>query len=133
MLIEKLFIDIPTVLVMALCQVESGYNHKAIGDNGAAHGILQIHKIVVDDVNRIYYSDGIDAYTYEDRMSPTKSMEMCNLYLKHWGHSYFKKTGELPTQETLARIWNGGPNGWRKDATLKYWAKVQQALCTSKN
>ena len=30
--------------------------------------------------------------------------------------------------EARARIWNGGPQGYRKKATLKYWKKVQIAL-----
>ena len=30
--------------------------------------------------------------------------------------------------ETMARIWNGGPQGHKKQATIKYWNKVKQAL-----
>ena len=29
------------------------------------------------------------------------------------------------TPEKIARMHNGGPNGWRIDATKKYWAKVE--------
>lgn len=40
-------------LLNALVWVESSRNEKAIGDNGKAVGLLQLHKIYVDDVNRI--------------------------------------------------------------------------------
>jgi hypothetical protein len=30
--------------------------------------------------------------------------------------------------EDAARIWNGGPNGWKKKATDSYWQKVARAL-----
>ena len=32
-----------------------------------------------------------------------------------------KETGKKPTDEVLARIWNGGPRGWKKKSTRKYW------------
>jgi len=36
--------------------------------------------------------------------------------------------------EMLARIHNGGPRGYLKPATLKYWLKVQRLLTdTGKN
>ena len=40
-------------LMDAIEQVESGGNANAVGDGGAAIGAFQIHKIYVDDVNRI--------------------------------------------------------------------------------
>lgn len=30
--------------------------------------------------------------------------------------------------EARARIWNGGPRGYRKDSTKKYWKKVKEAM-----
>lgn len=33
-----------------------------------------------------------------------------------------------PTVEVYARIWNGGPEGWRKSSTLAYWRRVRNAL-----
>ena len=33
-----------------------------------------------------------------------------------------------PTYEVYARIWNGGPDGWKKRSTLKYWKKVKKEL-----
>lgn len=56
-------------LINALVKVESKGVRTAIGDKGRAVGILQIHKCVVDDVNRICKT----TYTYADRKDAKKS------------------------------------------------------------
>ena len=38
------------------------------------------------------------------------------------------RIGRVPTNETIARIHNGGPNGWKRKSTMAYWGKVKQAL-----
>lgn len=105
-------------LINAIMQVESGgdVNVKA-GDRGKAVGPLQIHKVVVDDVNRRYGT----SYTYADRKSLVKSREICRKYLLMYG-------GRHATNEKYARIWNGGPKGHMKDGTLVYWTKVSLNL-----
>jgi len=114
--------------ICSLITVESNGRVDAVGDGGKAIGILQIHNCVVADVNRIYGT----SYTPEDRGNQDKSLDIAYLYLKHWGKSYERKTGKQPTTETLARIWNGGPNGWNKTSTEKYWAKVNNQLQATK-
>lgn len=104
-------------LIEALVHVESKGNVHARGDNGRAIGILQIHKEVVDDVNKAY---GV-AYSYEDRKCPIKSREICRRYLILHG-------GRHATNEKYARIWNGGPVGHRKRNTRKYWHIVRRHL-----
>jgi len=96
--------------------IESGGNDFAKGDNGDAIGCLQIHAGVVKDVNRIYGT----AYRWpESCYDRAKSINICRLYLDH----YAPKTA---TDEMKARIWNGGPKGHRKKATLKYWERVKK-------
>jgi len=53
---------------------------------------------------------------------------MWDLYLSYYGEQYERETGQPPTDEVYARIWNGGPSGWRKDSTLEYWGRVQAFL-----
>ena len=117
--------EVTADLVNAIATVESGGDSKAIGDGGKALGMFQLHKVYVQDVNRILKRK---AYTYEDRMNPKKSREMTIVYLKYYGWVYESKTGKPATLEVLARIHNGGPNGWAKPATEKYWLKVKKAL-----
>lgn len=104
--------------------VESNKRVIAIGDGGNAHGAYQIHKIYVDDVNRIAGTH----YTYKDRTDKQKSREMVRLYLAYYGNLYVKDTKKRITDEVLARIHNGGPYGWRKKATDHYWAKIKRQL-----
>lgn len=108
----------------ALIMVESGGDPKEVGDNGKAVGVLQIHTIVIDDVNRIYGTD----FRYEDRLDPVMSEKVCRLYLAYWGLKYKQEMGKDPTLEVYARIWNGGPRGWNKYSTEKYWLKVKEVL-----
>ena len=113
-----------STLLKTLERVESNGNSKAIGDNGKAKGILQIWNVVVKDVNRVYKTK----YTHDDSFNPDIARDIASKYLTFWGKQYQKKTGEIPTYEVLSRIWNGGPSGYKKDATLKYWDKVKKLL-----
>ena len=103
-------------LISALIIVESSGNDMAIGDNGRALGPLQIHREVVLDVNRFTGSH----YRHEDMTNRVAARAVCQAYLEHYGRG--------KTTEQQARIWNGGPNGDRKSATLAYWRRVQKNL-----
>ena len=102
-------------LIQALCMVESGGNPDAVGDGGKAVGILQIHPIMVRDVNRIL---GREVFTDEDRWDAGKSRTIARTYLDYYGG----------TTEERARKWNGGPQGHTKKSTLGYWHKVERIL-----
>lgn len=104
-------------LVEAIEQVESGGDPDAVGDGGRAVGVLQIHPIMVRDVNRIL---GREAYTLEDRRNRTRSYEMFWIYTQHYSAD--------ADRETIARRWNGGPTGERKTSTEPYWQRVQDVL-----
>ena len=104
-----------SLILPILAAVESNHNPNAIGDNGAAIGILQIHAIMVKDVNRISGK----AYTLQDRRSKAKSYEMATIYLKHYGK---------PNAEYLCRLWNAGPDGNTQAGTRKYWIKCQKVI-----
>jgi hypothetical protein len=103
-------------LISALIIVESSGNDMAIGDNGRALGPLQIHRSVVLDVNRITGSH----YRHQDMTNRAQARAVCEAYLKHYGRG--------ASTEQLARRWNGGPSGDRKQATEAYWAKVKKHL-----
>ena len=102
-------------LLDAIEQVESG-GKNAVGDGGKAFGAYQIHKIYVDDVNRISKKN----YSYADRNCKKKSREMVTIYLKHYGKG--------KSLIDMARIHNGGPRGHKKKCTVKYGEKVKKAL-----
>jgi len=103
-------------LISALMIVESGNNDQAIGDQGRAIGCLQIHKAVVLDVNKFTGSH----YRHQDMTNRVAARAVCQAYLEHYGKG--------KTTEQQARIWNGGPTGDRKQATVAYWRRVQRNL-----
>ena len=81
-------VDIPRRLIEAIACVESGNNAGAVGDRGKAVGKFQIHKIYVDEVNRISGIRKLNRrFTYEDRFHPEKSREMVMIYLTFWGRT----------------------------------------------
>lgn len=114
---------IPFKLILALISVESGGDPAAIGDGGRAVGVLQIHACVIADVNRVYK---MDLSWPEDAQDPVIAQLICRNYLSIYAKE--ERLGREPTMEDMARIWNGGPNGYKKPATLPYWQKVQTAL-----
>lgn len=103
-------------LVAALLAVESGGNDKAIGDHGRALGALQIHAAVVVDVNRHHGT----RYTHRDMHDRAKAVRVASLYLATYAPG--------GSAEVQARVWNGGPKGATKTATLGYWARVRSQM-----
>jgi hypothetical protein len=110
------------LLIKALMMVESNNNPEAVGDRGQAIGVLQIHKEVVLDVNRIYKT----TYRWpEDCRDPKASMDMCHKYLDIYATE--KRLGRPVTDKDRAKIWNEGPLGYLSDKEI-YWDKVEQQL-----
>ena len=105
-------------LLAAMIAVESGGDCRAVGDQGRSIGILQISRGVVEDVNRIR---GTHYKWPDDCFDRRKSIEICVAYLTHYG-------GKSKSLEKAARQWNGGPQGHRNPASLKYWKRVKQQL-----
>lgn len=105
---------------MALCYVESRHDPSAVClTTGKYIGIAQIHRVVVDDLNRNIL--GYNKFTYSDRLCPDQSRKMFEYYTDHYA-------GEDATFKDRARIWNGGPNGNRIRATIPYWRKIERII-----
>jgi len=111
---------ISALFLAALIQVESGGNDLAIGDHQQALGCLQIHREVVLDVNRLTGR----SYKHVDAFDRDKAIRIATVYLQHYG----AQLGHEPTLEDYARIWNGGPHGWRNPHTVAYWHRVHAQL-----
>lgn len=113
-------------LIAALIQVESRGNDNAIGDRGKkemAYGCLQIRKPCIDDVNKRCGTK----YEAKDCLgNRALSIWVCTNYLRIYGTP--DRLGRTPTNEDLARIWNGGPGGWKSKYTNVYWTQVQKHL-----
>ncbi len=107
-------------LLSALMFVESSYDDSAYNASEDAVGCLQIRKCMVNDVNRILRKQKSEIrYNYDDRWVRYKSIQMFNVYCKHYN---------LNTSEEIARCWNGGPRGMQNEMTVGYWKKVSTKL-----
>lgn len=113
-------------LLDAIIQVESEGNDRAIGDKwlaNPAYGCLQIRQPAVDDYNRWNGT----TYNAKDCLGNRElSIKVFNAYAQHYATS--ARLGHIPTDEDIARNWNGGPNGYKKLSTLVYWSKVKRAM-----
>jgi len=105
----------------AICQRESGGNRWAYKRSERAAGIAQIRPIYVADVNRIL---GKHVFTNTDRWSINRSRQMFEIYTSFYIKHY--RLADMP--QNRARIHNGGPTGWRKQSTLKYWNDVRRLM-----
>ena len=110
------FLDI----MNAIMEVESNSNDSAYHKGEDAVGCLQIRKCMVNDVNRILKRQKSKLiFTYNDRWSRHKSIQMFEIYRNHYN---------LTTAEEMARCWNGGPRGINNPATVRYWEKVKDEI-----
>ena len=114
-------------LLDAICQVESNCNPDAVGDNGNAIGAYQIwydywyDAVTWSDNDDLELSDG-----YKSCYDKDYSEKVVLTYWKRYTTS--KRLGRTPTNEDRARQHNGGPNGHKKESTIKYWTKVKKSL-----
>ncbi len=95
-----------------------------------AVGSFQLHEIYVDDICRIL---GKNKYTYADRWDRDKSRKMTEIYIMYYAG--IRTNVSYTTEqwyETMARIHNGGPDGYKKESTKPYWDKVKARMAREK-
>jgi soluble lytic murein transglycosylase-like protein len=119
--------DYIQLFIMALISVESGGDNSAIGDNGAAYGCLQLHSAYVQDAAEHAGED----WTHDDAFDRETAIKIALAYFDRYATK--QRLGRTPTFEDWARIHNGGPNGFKKTATDKYWKKVKTQFLTNLN
>ena len=109
-------------LLDAMRKVETGgtlHPNYAVGDDGRSIGPYQIT-----------YDYWLDAARETLQLREgTWSMCVIPSYAEKVILSYWKKYASAEASwEHLARIHNGGPNGYKKQETAKYWQKVSKHL-----
>jgi soluble lytic murein transglycosylase-like protein len=103
------------LLLSALIQVESNGNDHAKGRHGEL-GALQIKSIMVRDVNRIMGTH----YAHDQVTNRAISIFIAESYFSHYGRNL--------SDESLARLWQGGPKALRKSSTRAYGRRVMREL-----
>lgn len=120
---NKRVVHVSDALLNAIHQVESGGRlDPPDGDVATGRpsiGPLQCSEAAFKDAKAW---DGTITFEWEAlRGDLPKSKQVARAYLRRYGPN-------RATDEQLARIWNGGPRGHSKRATLVYWEKVRQHL-----
>lgn len=112
-------------LIQVVEQIESQGDVNAIGDKGLkypAYGPLQIRQPAVDDVNRNFDT----THTADECLGNRElSVWIFERYMDIYATE--KRIGRPVTPIDKIRIWNGGPNGWKKMSTLSYAARFKHA------
>jgi hypothetical protein len=103
------------LLLSALIQIESHGNDLARGRHGEL-GALQIKPILVRDVNRIMGT----SYAHAQVTNRTVATFIANAYLAHYGRNL--------SDESLARIWQGGPRAIHRSSSRAYGRRVMRKL-----
>ena len=109
-------------LVLAIMLVESNADINAVGDNGTAHGCFQLTKAYIQDAAE----HANESWTVEDAYDYEKSRMIFNAYMHRYATP--ERIGRRVTPQDIARIHNGGPDGWKKESTKAYWEKVKNIL-----
>ena len=115
-----------TRLLDAICTVESNCNDDAVGDGGDSIGAYQIQYAYWKDATDFDKSIG---GSYQDCKDSEYSRK---IVLAYWSrYATITRVGEEVTDEDRARIHNGGPNGYKRNSTNKYWTKVKAVLTST--
>jgi len=110
-------------LLDAMCEVESNCDPTKVGKANEI-GWYQILPDFWTDA--LEYDPSIGG-EYEDVAKDKEYAE--KVILAYWDrYATIKRLGRVPTDEDRARIHNGGPNGYKKEATIAYWSKVRKEL-----
>jgi len=126
LLISYILFSTPNTNVLdAIIEFESHGNSYAYNSSENAAGCLQIRPVMVRDINRILKLNNSSlVYTIQDRWKCSKSKEMFWIYQLHY---------KFTENETMARAWNGGPSGPRKNNTQLYWKRVKDIIDAQSN
>jgi len=108
--------------MLAIIMVESNGHDFEIGDDGKAYGCLQMHAAYVQDAAEHAGKD----WVHEDAFQRDVAIQIFEAYMDRYATE--ERLGRKPTAEDIARIHNGGPNGYKKKSTVKYWVKVKKQL-----
>ena len=111
-------------LLAALIAVESGGNDMARGRHGEL-GALQVRPCVVRDVNRIAGTH----YRWAEMTNRWAAMGVFRIYTGHYCTE--ARLGRPVTNQDLARVWHGGPSGWKRSKTVAYWRRVRARMSAS--
>lgn len=98
-----------------LAEIESGNNPAAIGDNGRARGLYQMHQEAWDDVTRKRKTLNVLTWSWSTGAHHSQaSTSYAHMYLAMLVVKYMDTTGKAPTAPQQYALWNLGFTGFQK-------------------
>jgi hypothetical protein len=110
---------IPIEFIMCIAMIESICNPLAVGRDGEL-GMLQMTAAYVQDAAEYANKD----WTHKDAIDEVTSIRIFRAYMDRYATD--DRLGRHVTWEDIARIHNGGPNGYKKESTKLYWNKIKE-------
>ena len=117
-------------LFNAIRRVETGggsHPRYAVGDRDRSRGPYQISEAYYNDAVQQDPSLRDGGKSYANVMGPG-SMEYSERVMQAYMNRYATEArlGHPATDQDIARIHNGGPNGYKRKGTSRYWRKVYE-------
>jgi len=109
-------------LLAAMCEVES---------NGDCSKVGKVGELGCYQIRECYWQDALEhdptiGGEYEDVIDREYAEKVIYAFWDRYATE--KRLGRPVTDEDRARMHNGGPNGYKKTKTIKYWNKIQNEL-----
>jgi hypothetical protein len=103
-------------------QIESNNTDSVVEANGMGFGRYQIYNICVKGSGMT----DLLGYTHADMFDKEKAEHVFWATMGIFCHTFAQKHGRYPTYEELARMWCGGSEGYKSNATLNYLNKFKK-------
>lgn len=103
-------------------QIESGGIDSTVAEQGRGRGRYGIYNICVKGSGLA----DLLKYSHNDMNTKEKSDRVFWAVMGIFCHLYAQKHGHYPTYEELARMWAGGSEGYKSNATLNYLNKFKK-------
>ena len=100
--------------LLALSQVESGGNFRAVSRTGAELGAYQFQKSTWDDVTRLRRSSGEKTWDFPAARMPVESSAYARTWLNHHYARLLSDLHRPPTDQELYATWSLGYQGFKK-------------------
>jgi hypothetical protein len=102
-------------------EIESGGIDSTVAEHGRGRGRYGIYNICVKGSGLA----DLLRYSHKDMNTKEKSDRVFWAVMGIFCHLYAQKHGHYPTYEELARMWAGGSEGYKSNATLNYLNKFR--------
>lgn len=114
-------LPIPRTFFDSISIIESNNDDNAVGDKGKAIGRYQIWRVYYKDAKEF---DKSINFSYDSLTNKTNSEKVIVAYLNRYGKKFIQNNDWV----NLARIHNGGPDGYKNPSTLKYGQRFQKVM-----